>query len=501
LTSTSTSDQAISTTSGENGALSTDTSHDNSFVHQTGAIIGITVGGAFFVFIVILSIFFACKRYRSNRSYNSSLEDILASSRSNTSWHPPLETDDDEQYMAAYRRPTPPRFLKTSGGLGQRGPFDDPLTFNGSRSGSAESAGANGALVNFGGQPPLAQTLHGSAPSRGPILFPSYSLNDSHGNSRLLSGPTEPLNINKHISTPKKLSPTVDSHVSAIGRRSASSLGYGGSTSSNGHLGPGSSGETLLPRGSSNRSTFIPPEPPRPVHKLSGRRHYSTPPTAFIGRNSGLEDDTQRIQQQQQEEQDQQDRANKSISQVILARIRASRRSSDASTVKAYSRCTTIESEGSIASRASSYYSPSLLNPPISMSMTVPHPGGVTRSSYTFSSQHFIPLRQDTSTSSPRGLVRWPDVGTPPAPPPPLPPPFPSAPSPVPTDTSSMVEGLLHPRLGMAMGSSQQASATSLRDNEDYTRPINGLVNNHIMRSTTTFETQNTVDLSEGGGT
>ena len=63
------------------------------------------------------------------------------------------------------------------------------------------------------------------------------------------------------------------------------------------------------------------------------------------------------------------------------------------------------------------------------------------------------------------------NVGTLPPPPPPLP----SAPSPVPTDSSSMVEGLLHPRLGMALGSSQQASATSLRDHEDYTRPINGV--------------------------
>ena len=90
-------------------------------------------------------------------------------------------------------------------------------------------------------------------------------------------------------------------------------------------------------------------------------------------------------------------------------------------------------------------------------------PRGITttRGSYNFPSQQLFPLRQDTSS---RGLLRWPDVT--------LPPP---APSPVPTDTSSMVEGLLHPRLGMALGSSQQASATSLRDHEDYTRPINGV--------------------------
>ena len=437
----------------------------SSFVHQTGAIIGVTIGGAFFVFIIILSILFVCKR-RSNRSNNSSLEDILAASRRDTSWHPPLETDDDENYLA-YRRPTPPKYTKTSSGQVPRGPFDDPLPTNSGRSGSAESARANGALVNFGGQPPVPQTLsYGSIQPRSPL--PNYSSNDNHGNSRPLWGPTEPLNINKHKSS-QKLSPTVDSHMSVTGRRSASSLGFGGSMSSNGHLGPGSSGEALLPRGSSNRSTSI-PEPPKPIHMLSGRRHYSTPPTAFVGDNSSsFERDTQRVQQQQREEREQEDRANKSISQIILARIRASRRSSNGS-IKAYSQCTTLDSERSTPSRTSSnMYSPSLLNPPISISMTVPHPHGVTRSSYTFSSQHFVPLREDVTASS-RGVVRWPDVGTLPSAPP-----LHSAPSPVPTDSSSMVEGLLHPRLGMGLGSSQQASATSLRDHEDYTRPINGV--------------------------
>ena len=399
------------------------------------------------------------------------MEDILAASRGNTSWHPPL-ADDDEHYLAAYGGSTSPNYPKPSGSQDERGPFDDPLPIEGGRSGGgAESAAdANGALVDFGSQPPVTQTLHGSSThSRVPLLSPSHSSNDSHGNSRPWWGnTTEPLNIHKRNNSQK--SPlTVDSHVSAIGRRSVSSLGFGGSTSSNGHLGPGSSGETLLPRGT-NRSTSI-PEPPRPIHKLSGRRYHSTPPTAFVGRNSSLEYGTQPIQHQQQqqqqpEEQNQQDHGNKSLSQVILARIRASRRSSNASTVKAYSQCTTLESEESAPSRTSSYmmYSPSLLNPPISMSQTVvPLPrGGVTRGSHTnFPSPPS--LRQDTSS---RGVLRWPDVSI-------LPPP---SPSPVPTDTSSsMVEGLLHPRLGMALASSQQASATSLRDHEDYTRPINGV--------------------------
>ena len=57
----------------------------------------------------------------------------------------------------------------------------------------------------------------------------------------------------------------------------------------------------------------------------------------------------------------------------------------------------------------------------------------------------------------------------------PLWPPVTLPPSPALTANSSMVEGLLHPRLGMALADSHQASLASLRDNEDYTRPINGV--------------------------
>ena len=74
--------------------------------------------------------------------------------------------------------------------------------------------------------------------SRGLLLFPSYSSSESHGL------------VGKHINkcnSSQNPPLTGDSHVSAIGRRSASSLEFGGSTSSNGHLGPRSSRETLLP--------------------------------------------------------------------------------------------------------------------------------------------------------------------------------------------------------------------------------------------------------------
>ena len=105
-------------------------------------------------------------------------------------------------------------------------------------------------------------------------------------------------------------------------------------------------------------------------------------------------------------------------------------------------------------------YSPSLINLPIKLFL---FPVVLLEAVIIFPLAVNISFLFVTSTIL-LGLLRWPDVTL-----------FPPAPSPVPTDTSSMVEGLLHPRLGMALGSSQEASATSIRDHEDYTRPINGV--------------------------
>lgn len=387
----------------------------SSFAHQTGAIVGVGIAGTFVLLLIILLTFFACKRRRSNRLYNFSTEDISAVSRT-TPWRPPLEADEGENE-----------------------------SFEG------VSADASGPWETFGSQPlvpPATQARHGSTNSRDP---PSRL--DWHSSSRPW-GNTEPLNINQRDSS-QQPPLTGNSHVvTAVGSRSVSSLGFGGSSSStNGHLGSGSSGEALLPR--DNRRTFV--TEPKSIQRLSGWRHYSAPPAALVlGRDPSLESSTQRIQQNQQDR--------KSISPVILARLRASRGPSTTPTVKPYSQGTTIGSEESTPSRAPSYlYSPSLLNPPISIegrSETRYPSRGVTGSNYTSDNAH-LSLRQgarDTSTE-----LYWPDVTLPPAP------------SPVPTDTSSMVEGLLHPRLGMALASSQQASAASLRDYEDYTRPINGV--------------------------
>jgi len=350
-------------------------------------------------------------------------------------------------------------YPKTPGSQGHddAGFFGDHILVEDGGSGSAD-ANAFGALpmqTAFGGRPRMpsvGQTLHGPTNPMGPLAFPSYSYNGNHGISRPWSS-TEPLNINKRINS-QRPPPTVDSHNSAVESRSASSIGSGGGSFPNGYHDPGSSGEALLSRGNTGRTSIT---EPKPILRLDGRGRCSSPPTAFVSRrDSGLEYGTKRIQQHQ-EEQKQQDRADKSISQIILARLRASR---TPSTVKAYSQCTTLTSEESAPSRAPSYvYSPSLSNPHISLPQTL-LPRGVTGGSYATPNQR--PHHRQGVGDTSEGLL-WHGAT------------LPHAPSPAPTDTSSMVEGLLHPRLGMVLAQSQQASATSLRDHEDYTRPINGV--------------------------
>ena len=144
------------------------------------------------------------------------------------------------------------------------------------------------------------------------------------------------------------------------------------------------------------------------------------------------------------------------ISQITLARIR---RPSTATT--SHSQCTMIRSEESDSSRAQSYtYSPSLLNPPMVVPGLYPPQGIAGSSGYTPDHNRHYYRHQGTG-ETPTETLFWPSVTLPP---------IPST-----DDASSMVEGLLHPRLGMALAHSQQASSTSLRDHEDYSRPINGV--------------------------
>ena len=205
---------------------------------------------------------------------------------------------------------------------------------------------------------------------------------------------------------PQRLPPTVDSHISAAGSRSASSsvLGGGGSSSNVRHM----PGETPLP-------ISIPL-----TYRPSRRSDYFTLPTP--SRDSSI---------QIQEEQEKHDRSNNRISHAIMARLRASRRPSATTPIRAYSHSTAIGSE---VSQAPSY-------PIISM----PQTDDILGSSYT---PHVY------------GERLWPSVTLPPTP------------SPAPTHSPRMVEGLLDP----VTIRSPQASTASFQDRNDYSRRFNGCV-------------------------
>ena len=270
----------------------------------------------------------------------------------------------------------------------------------------------------------------------GPLVSSSYSsndvndVNDVNDASRPWWANTKPLSINKP-NLSQRLPLAVNSAVST------SSLGLSRGSSSKGHDGSGSSGEGLLSRSNTKENSIA---RPKLIHKLR-RKHHSTPPTAFVlGRDDSFEYGMRRIQQRQGK----QKATESSVPQDILAHLRRP---------KTYSPSATIRSQD--------WASPSdiLPYPPIHIPQIVPLPHG--------SRGHFPSdiIHQHRGSDTSERLL-WPSVTLPLV-----------APSPTPsTDTRSTIEGLLHPRLRMmALTQSHRTSATSLRDYEDYTRPINGV--------------------------
>jgi hypothetical protein len=303
--------------------------------------------------------------------------------------------------------------------------------------GSAESGTATMvAPMNtvFGGQPPmpgLDQSIQGAV-AVPPTAMTTLFISEPHSVSR---GPS---NSYRHVHTG--------------GTRSAASLTLAGeSASSREGTGSSSSTEDTSTRPHAKHRSFL---GPRPMGSKESRRHSSTPPTAFMGMRQPLFDYERQPQPPEQ--------SDRMSVKSFISRLRNGRRASAQSMLTVRRPSFSQSREGDAPGPSSvAVFSPSLLNPPVTI--IPPHPiltfpRGVTGNSYNqLESQAGEGLQE-----GPSGFpILWPPATLPP--------------SPSPTDNSSMAEGLLHPRLSLSQGQSHQASLTSLRDHEDYTRPINGV--------------------------
>ncbi|KAH9478025.1 hypothetical protein JR316_0010261 [Psilocybe cubensis] len=462
----------------ETGVLRTDTPQQlGGLGRNTGAIAGIAVAVTLAVIFVIFLLFYGCRRYRARQNFDRGSIDILA--RAREVWRPPIDGDDDDvSYLRGHNSLNRRQTLGSQehsgeGGYIGQGSSGDHLSGEGGGAGSAESTNigmASAMHPTFGGQPympNMTQTMGDPFARPAPVVLPAHSANDGHaaeGAKQYWWGINDP-QAARDIGG--RRSETSENGVPQMASRSAVSLTVvGGSGSSGGHgsgSSHGKSGAIKAKRNSMNG--------PRPMPKSEGRRHSSTPPSAFVG---SLREPAYDCERQEQ--------SDRNSVKGFLNRLRTTSHRVSTQSIA------TLRGTPAPQPRATTddtsflpppgVYSPSLLNPPQAL---LRFPRGVTGNGYTSLSP---PLPQMSSAGydlHPPSFP-WPTMT------------LPSAPSPVPTDASSMVEGLLHPRLG-ALDTAQQASTASLRDHEDYTRPINGLVNNHL-RSTTTFDTLN----SEEGG-
>ena len=414
--------------------------HSHSFARNTGAVIAVCLSVAVGLILAVLVIFFACKRYRSRRR-SGSTENILSLARE-VSLRRPVDGEDDDSVIE-YGGSHSPHRHRPLGGRSHSGEKSNGFGGAGGQRlaeghgrGVAESSNAGMAQPlhpAFGGQPYMpgyGQTTHRPVAQPDPNL-PRYASVAGPNSSQTWQGIN---NIQAYYEGSGG-----QNHLSARGSRSAVSPTLVGSSYGS------SSGESSRAKPHARVS----PAGSRPVPPLiDGHRHRSAPATALIF---------------DPERQDHQEQSDKASSRRFLTRLRNSRRTSvqTLATLRGgRAHATQGSMESLMSPEPSNLYSPSLLNPPV----TIPPSRAILRFPRDVSRNSYFPLPPEMSeryTSAPSSGL-WPPVTLPP-------------PSPVSTDDSSMVEGLLHPRLGRGMDRLQQASTASLRDNEDYTRPINGV--------------------------
>jgi len=451
----------------------------------------VSVTVAVVLIAVVVAVFLLCKRCKPRRRQYGSTENILVAAH-RISWRPPLDGDDDEDsYLGRYARqsPSPPPRPSGSQTLGGDGGY-----YSGGRS-LGDISSVEDRHVEMGVAVPL------QPPFGGPSYTYRQELDETREEKTQTTRPVTPAGslpkLNEKSQTPEMTQskpqphfplpplgdpyartgsrpPTAFHNMPAGLSRSATSLTTATSSSADHGGGFTSSAEGLM-RGSSKRSSgtrlgsssgelgvqssssgegrassssMKRVSGPRPMSTQSSRRISSGPPSALsTGRD---------LERQQAEDND------GSSVKSFFARLRKSRRFSGdtaetSSTMRASQQNLRESIMAAMQSRPS-VYSPSLLNPPIVIQPSQPvlgFPHGISGNSY-------VPRAPQMSFNSQSTMVpvQW------------RPPSLPPPPSPAPTDDSSMVEGLLDPRLRMNQDGDEQASTASLRDHEDYSRPI-----------------------------
>ncbi|KAF5324376.1 hypothetical protein D9619_011354 [Psilocybe cf. subviscida] len=448
----------------------------SGFANNTGAIVGVSVAATAGLLALAVLIFFTCRKYRSRVSHNESTDRILALAR-NVSWRTPVDGSlagslHEKVFYAKSGSASPPLEETYDHSSDEhRDEFGSISRSNGTIEHPDYLAMHRPMNPTFGGQSYVP--AHADPRRPDPAAFPTQMYPFVHiPGSSTEWRPADPFEHEDDPVSTRSYGPT----------RSETALVFPGWSSPSEH--------GVMPHSTAYGTWGATDSAPRTRNSVSGpramlgsmqksRRHSSTPPSAFMGSH----DDATTDQEGQSTLHDSQaDRMSvKSIMSIFKSARRASSQSL-ASTIKSlpFTRLTDQEPIPTLSPRrdqmvgSSNIYSPSLLNPPIALppQPLLSFPRGVTGHGY------------DPHQSA----TLWPPPTLPPAPD-----------SPAPTDDSSMIEGLLHPRL--ALEGLRQASQTSFRDNEDYSRPISGLVKNHHLRSTTTIDTPDTAESEDGTST
>ncbi|KAF9524340.1 hypothetical protein CPB83DRAFT_897973 [Crepidotus variabilis] len=420
------------TTVVETGILSTDLPRGGGLAMNKSAIIGIALSVAILIIAFVIVVFFTCRRLRSRQAHTSSTENILPTTQW-ANWRSPLE-EDDGSYLERH-----PSAEGT-----ERHP--DMTSVN---------------YVNGGSQE------HGHTSDEGAY---NYS-------PEIITGPGETAYPFVVVDTRPDLTP----YLSSTGRNDS-----GSSTSGTPPVPAHSSHDDPKPNGTSDQST-----PSLTLHGSSSAGHEVT--SASAAARTSKETTRRSFSKSRPVSLQNRDVLHQSMSQLnqensdgfsigsFISRLRKGQRGSALSD-DTFKSLVIPPSPNNVAT-----FSPSLLNPPFVVPIQSPSYFPPTYSQHAQSSPHDI-LGVPRSETSLRPLTtpvtRFSASFANETPP-----------SPALTDKSSLPDGLLHPRLTVALNNMQQASTASLRDHVDYTRP---LVSNFV-RSTSMMsnETQDSQKMSE----